>query len=73
MSVMMEVQIQLSYSNFALFCILGIWKEREDLGSLLKPKKVFAPNNSKEEIKKKINDYNRWKRACLHFANFNEK
>ena len=59
--------------SLAKYCVLGIWKERDDLGTLLKPKKVFAANTSKEVIQKKINDYNRWKRACLHFADFNEQ
>jgi len=51
----------------------GIWKDRDDIGTLLKPKTIFKPNNSIEQRKKKIDNYERWKRACLHFADFNEK
>ena len=61
------------FSRIHIISFQGIWKNRDDIGSLLKPKTIFKPNNSREQRQKKIDNYERWKRACLHFADFNEK
>ena len=51
---------------------VGVWSGRDVIGPLLKPKKVFKPTTSIEERQKKVESYEHWKRACLHFAGFHD-
>ena len=52
--------------------ILGLWSGKDEISPLLRPKKVFVPTTSQEQRQGKIQNYELWNRACLHFSNFNE-